>query len=88
MEFSKVELAAVISVSKGPDASQIILIDSTLTKDLECSLTANETSALGIPGSENLVVLFLFSLGERPRDLGCRSYTSRLIMLLEGLLQR
>jgi len=73
---------------KSPDAGQIILIDATLAEDLECSLTTDKAGALGIPGSEYLIVLLFLRLGKCPGNFGCRSYASGLIMLLEGLLQR
>lgn len=45
-----------------PDTRQIILVKSALTKHFESHLTVDEASALSIPCTEDLVVVFLLGL--------------------------
>lgn len=71
-----------------PDLQQIILIQTTLTKDLPCSLSGDEPVAL-LPSPEDLVIVLLLLFGQRPGDLwglDRRVLKQRLECLGEGLI--
>ena len=66
----------------------VALFETTLSKHLEGSLATDEAHALGIPGTENLIILLSFGLAQCPGNpRHCRTSLS-LVMLLERLLQQ
>lgn len=76
------------SSNHGPNTRQVVFVESTLAKDFESSLTADETRVLSVPGPKDGVVALLLCFGESPgHPWGCSSSLS-LVVLLEGLLER
>ena len=72
-------------VCDGPDFDQIILRQSTLPEDFSGSFTRNKAITL-LPSAENLIVILLFLLRERPWHFWC--FDLRILdQRLEGICE-
>ena len=70
-----------------PDTSKIILGQPTSPKHLQRRTTINKPTPLGIPRSENIIIILLFRLCQIPRKLLPARPTLSLVVLLNRLHQ-